>query len=261
MLPSAVMTAFRSRYQREVGERLRRPAVSSVVTEAELRALPSLLQTYLKRVGVVGRPHVRDYRMRWTGRMRQSRDARWMPLTAEQHNFTDPPERFFLMRASMFGLPVEGLHRFADGAATMQVRAAWLFEVANGSGEKMNQSESVTLFNDLCAFAPAALINAPVDWRETGPHTLEGRFHHLGNTVAAQLLFDLEGDLVNFISHDRYQSRDGRTWQAFGWETPLSNYQQLGPARVATKGEARWQEPSGTWTYAELSLAELEYRP
>lgn len=254
-------TPFQSRYRREVSERLQRPVLTSVVTEADLKPLPSLLQTYLRRVGVVGRPQVRDYRIRWHGRMRLGRDQRWLPMTAEQHNFTAPQERFFLMRASMFGLPLEGYHRFATGAATMQIRAAGLFTVADAKGEKMNQSESVTLFNDLCAFAPGALLGAKVEWRETGPRSLEGTFHHLGSKVRAELFFDAEGDLVSFLSYDRFQSRDGKTYLSFGWETPLSDYQQVGPARVATRGEARWQEPEGTWTYGELSIDALEYRP
>ncbi len=42
--------------------------------------------------------------------------------------------------------------------ATMKINVAYFFKVSDASGEKMNQSENVTLFNDMCLYAPATLI-------------------------------------------------------------------------------------------------------
>ena len=51
-------------------------------------------------------------------------DARWMPFEADQQSFADQPTRLFLMRARMFGMPVEAFHRLIGGRATMQVKIA-----------------------------------------------------------------------------------------------------------------------------------------
>ena len=45
------------------------------------------------------------------GRIRNGRDARWMPLTAEQYNFVGEPARMFYLNASMFMIPVQGYHQ------------------------------------------------------------------------------------------------------------------------------------------------------
>jgi hypothetical protein len=36
----------------------------------------------------------------------------------------------------------------------------------------MDEAETVTLFNDLCAFAPGALIGRGIRWQEIAPQTV-----------------------------------------------------------------------------------------
>ena len=74
------------------------------ITEADLAALPPLVQRYLRFAGVVGTPKVQGFRARMTGRIRGSATAPWMPFVAEQHNFYDPPRRYFWMEATRGGL-------------------------------------------------------------------------------------------------------------------------------------------------------------
>lgn len=107
---------------------------ASVVHEAELERFPPLIQAWLRRVGVVGRPHVRSFRVRFSGEMRNGRDAAWMDFTADQHTFLDDSSRFFLMKAKLAGVPFVAWHRRADGQATMRVRAASLRDVADARG-------------------------------------------------------------------------------------------------------------------------------
>jgi hypothetical protein len=43
------------------------------------------------------------------------------------------------------------------------------------------------------------------------------------------------------------------------WSTPVRDYTQFGPARVARKAEVRWHPETGTWTYGEFELTSLAY--
>lgn len=54
-------------------------------------------------------------------------------------------------------------------------------------------------------------------------------------------------------------SADGRTITPLRWSTPLRDYAQVGPARVATKAEVNWHPDSGAWTYGEFALTSLAY--
>jgi len=131
-------------------------------------------------------------------------------------------------------------------------------EVVNVSGPVMTQSETVTLFNDMCFLAPAALLEAPVRWESLDARRVQATYTNAGNTISAVLSFDESGDLVGFVSEDRYQL-DGKTEKRFPWSTPLGHYRGFGSARLASEGEARWVEPGGAWTYAKLVLQRITY--
>lgn len=95
-------------------------------------------------------------------------------------------------------------------------------------------------------------------WRELDDHRVRGTFTNAGNTISAELSFDAQGDLVLFVSNDRDQSADGKTFKNLPWSTPVADYRDFGVARIAAKGEAAWHEPSGPFVYARLEIASVE---
>jgi hypothetical protein len=163
------------------------------------------------------------------------------------------------MEGSLHGVPFEALHLYVGPSATMQVRVASLIDTVDARGPEMNQSETVTLFNDMCVLAPASLVDARVTWRELDERTVLASFTNAGNTLTAELHFDAQGDLANFISNDRYQSTDGKTYGKLPWSTPLTEYRDFGGQRLAAKGDAVWKEPDGDFVYARFELAEICY--
>ncbi|MDQ2709770.1 MAG: hypothetical protein M3Z25_20025 [Actinomycetota bacterium] len=239
------------------------PAQSSSpgdVTEDDLAPLPDPVQRYLRRCGVVGRPPVRDFRATWTGRIRGDPDAAWMTFTADQLDIVDTPRRFFMMDARMKGLPVDVLHVFNDDGATMRVRLLSVRSMVDAKGAALTRAETVTLFNDLCCYAPSALVSPDISWEPIDERAAAAHFTLGVNTVAAELRFDDSGDLVDFVADGRSaMSADGRSLTPLRWSTPLRDYAQLGPARVATKAEVKWHPQSGAWTYGEFELTSLAY--
>jgi hypothetical protein len=252
-------SSYRSTYRREVERRLAGSADTADITERDLERLPRAVQTYLRRAGVVGRPHVRNFRARFTGQMRSKPEAPWMNIRAEQHEFFDAPGRLFLMQASLYGIPFEALHMYVGASATMQVKVASLVEVVDARGPKMDRSETVTLFNDMCLLAPGSLVDAKATWQERDERTVGATFTNAGNTIRAELSFDEEGDLVGFVSNDRYQSADGVTYRSFPWSTPVHEYRDFGGVRLAARGEAIWKQPDGDLVYARFLLEKIEY--
>lgn len=252
-------SSLRSIYEKRVTEALRQPAAEAVVTEADLAPLPPLVQTYLRRAGVVGKPRVRDVRARFHGQFRRKADAAWMPFHSEQVNTFDPPARLFFMEATLFGVPFDALHVYVGPSATMLVRVASLIEVVDGRGPEMNRSETVTLFNDMCVLAPGALPFAGVQWAPVDARAVRATYVNAGNTVSADLAFDAAGDLVSFVSHDRLQSSDGKTFKQLPWSTPLRDYQDFGGVRLARHGDVTWIDPQGDLTYGRFELDSVEY--
>ena len=181
--PASLRAAYRGDVTQELG---RTPSVATV-TEADLTPLPAPVQRYLRTSGVVGQPRVANVRVRMHGRIRGGPNARWMPLRADQYDFIDTRKRFFYLTSSMFGVPVRGYHRYADGSASMDIRAAAVIPVVRLDGEEMLQSETVTLLNDMCLFAPAALLDPGLVWEEADTRSARVCFSNAGRTVRAEL--------------------------------------------------------------------------
>lgn len=110
-------------------------------------------------------PLVTSFHARFHGRIRSAPDKAWMEFTGEQVNtFGANPRRLFLMDATMHGLPVTVLHAYDHGKATMRGKLLSLVTVVSASGPVMDRADTVTLFNDLVVFAPAAIADAPIRW-------------------------------------------------------------------------------------------------
>jgi hypothetical protein len=260
-------TSFRAEYRRATAASLSRsvPRAGADVTEADLAHLPAPVAEYVRRSGAVGQPRVTSFRAVFHGRIRSDEDGPWMTFRGEQvSTYGHELSRVFAMDAAMYGLPVDVLHIFVGPAATMRVKLCSVVPIVDAAGPEMDRGETVTLFNDICVLAPAALVDAPVVWKTVDDTHACGTFTRGAHAVSAELTFDDEGDLVDFVSDDRLQaSRDGSTFTARRWSTPLGDYRTVDSRRVATRGEARWHpsEPRGSYSYLEFNLDLVTYNP
>lgn len=252
--------SYSNRYKAAVREGLARYTEMPLVTESDLSHLPAPVQKYLRVTGAVGKPRIHNVRAAFTGDFRNGLESSWMVFRSEQCNLFDQPTRLFLMKAVMYGLPVEGLHVFRGDSATMQIKLASLLQVVDARGPEMNQAETVTLFNDMCLLAPAALIDKErIQWEADGSLAARARFTHMDHTITARLSFNQAGELIDFVSNDRFLSADGKTFKSYPWSTPVRSYRELGGRKVAGYGEAVWHTPEGEFTYGKFNLAEIDY--
>ncbi|HTY58187.1 MAG TPA: DUF6544 family protein [Bacteroidota bacterium] len=255
----ALPSGFAHRFRTEAEQRLSRSQDTSVVTMGDLERLPLPVRKYLVYVGAVGKPRVHNVRALFRGSMKMSVDAGWLDISSMQYNWFDDRTRLFYITSSIFGVPFDGLHMYVGNNATMQIRVASMFQVADAKGEKMTRGETVTLFNDMCFIAPPSLIDTSIQWKSLDSLSAEARFTNRGNTITALLSFNEKGELTNFISGDRYLSSDGKTYESYPWSTPVSDYREFDGRKVAWYGEAAWLMPKGEFTYARFHLQEIEY--
>ncbi|MEO7125150.1 MAG: DUF6544 family protein [Nakamurella sp.] len=251
----------RAEYRRRTSGALDIAHVGGVVTETDLERLPAAVAAYVRQSGAVGRPFVQAFRARFHGRIRSGPTKPWMTFVGEQVNTYGPqPRRLFFMDAELFGLPIQVLHVFEAGAATMRVKASSLVTMVNAKGPEMDRAETVTIFNDLCILAPAALIDAPATWQLIDDNHVRGTYTYGENTITAELTFNDDHQLIDFVSDDRgAASSDGKTITPQRWSTPISGYQQAGPRHLGTVGEGHWHAPDGEFAYLEYRLDEITY--
>ncbi|MCX7842413.1 MAG: hypothetical protein N2489_04990, partial [Clostridia bacterium] len=132
--------------------------------------------------------------------------------------------------------------------------------VLNTSGPEMRIGDTTTLFNDMCFFAPATLIDRRIDWETVDSAAVKATFNTGECKVSATLFFNQAGELIDFVSDDRYMiPLDGSVKKAM-WSTPIKGYKDLGGIKVPGYGEAIWKLPEGDYCYAKFSsIKEIEY--
>ncbi|MCJ7468621.1 MAG: hypothetical protein MUO53_18230 [Maribacter sp.] len=247
---------FENRYKKDVGAAIDTTAFTNeILTGNDLGTLPVVVQKYMHYVGVVGRPKIHNVRITFEGNMRE-KGKDWFKFSSEQYNFFSAPARLFFMKAKVRGLPTAGYHAYKKGGASMLIKLLSLFPVVNIRGSELFRTETVTFFNDLCLFAPAALIDERIQWKEIDTNSVRATYTTNNISISAILYFNEKGQLVNFISNDRSSVSE---MQAFPFSTPAKNYKNLNGYNLATYGEAIWHYPDGEFVYGKFQVKSIEY--
>lgn len=181
-----------------------------------------------------------------------------MESSSEQYNFYSRPARFFYMQASMKGIPFRVYHSYAKENATMKVKILSLFDVVDIKGEDLTKAETVTFLNDLCLFAPSALIQKNIRLEEIDKSSVRVLFQNGKIRVSAVLYFNQIGELINFVSDDRSALQDDGSLRNARWSTPVRDYREFHGIKVPTYGEAIWHYPEGDFVYGKFFLTNYE---
>lgn len=251
---------LRKTYKNVIADGLERTSGLSkdIITDEDLKDLPRLLQKHLKFAGVIGKERVYNVKIVFKGRMRSNPDDPWMHFTSEQYNFFDDPTRAFYIKAKKMGIPANGLHLYKNEKAFMKIKLAGLFKIIDESGPEMDQSETVTFLNDICFFAPARLLDEEIQWEEIDSTRLKATYTNGDQTVSAELIFNKEGKLVNFISNDRYELV-GKEPVKRPWYTPVEEFGTFGDYRLPKQAGAWYKRPGLDFCYGEFTTVKVEY--
>lgn len=226
-----------------------------LLREADIKLLPEPIQKYLRYSGVIDKPKIKNIRITFDGKMRD-RGKDWFTFCSLQYNFFDEPARLFFMKAKMFGITVPGYHNYHHATAKMDVKIFGLFSAVKLKGIEMNKAETVTVFNDMCLLAPASLIDKRIEWLPVDSSTTVAVFTNGTNTIKATLLFNAQGQLINFISDDRYAVGDMKRYR---FSTPVSEYGRVNGRNVLQTASTIWHYPEGEFTYGKFRLKNIDF--
>ena len=235
------------------------PHNAELLTESDLDDLPEIVRKYIRYSGAVNKPRVVNFSVKLEGTLRQNEQSPWMSFTSTQYNGVIQPARLFFLKAIMKHLPVSGYHRCISGVAYMDIRLLSLFRVQHAEGPQLNIAEAVTMFNDMCVMAPATLIDKRISWSGIGDQSVVATFSNGGIVISANLYFNSIGELVEFISHDRYAVQPDGSMQRYPWVTPMSNYHDYHGTRLASQAHAVLKYPAGDFCYGTFKVNGVRY--
>ena len=81
-------------------------------------------------------------------------------------------------------------------------------------------------------------------------------FTNRGHQISAILYFNETGQLINFVSDDRYDISDTKRYR---FSTPVMDYKSIDGRNVVAYGQAVWHYPEGEFVYGKFYLKNIEY--
>jgi hypothetical protein len=248
---------FENQFEADVKNHLAQSKFSTadLLKETDIVLLPLPVQKYIRYTGAIGKPKVKNMKVVFDGEMRD-KGKDFFKFTSTQYNFFDNPTRLFFMKAKMYGTKVPGYHCYQNATASMQIKLLGLFNVVNVKGNEMNKAETVTVFNDMCLMAPASMIDKRIEWSPMDSLSAKATFTNGSYKITAILYFNEMGQLINFISDDRYAITDMKQYR---FSTPAKEYSLINDRNVLKYGEAVWHYPEGEFVYGKFTLKSIEY--
>ncbi len=241
--------------------------VPGIISEDAMNHLPEIVKKYMAYTGFAGKERVRSFKSEFTGGIRSNPGEKFMKLSSVQYNFMGNPARIFYIVARKMGIPAKGLHIYRNAKASFKVKIFGLFTVVDAVGPKLDQGETVTLFNDMCFIAPGTLIDKRISWEEPenwieadgaeSGYKIGATFTNNGISIKADLFFKGNGQLIDFISNDRCET-DGKVYNYYPWSTPVSEYREINGFRLPSKAQLIYLRPEGKFCYGEFELKNTE---
>jgi hypothetical protein len=252
---------FEGQYNQDVAQSFENASISKdvvseeIVSEKDIENIPVPVQKYLRYVGVLGKPKIETAKAIFKGKMRE-KGKDWFAFTSAQYNFFENPTRLFFMKANFKGLPTQGYHRYKDEEASMLIKLLSMFPVVAIKEPEMFKTETVTFFNDMCLFAPAALIDDKIEWQIIDDTSVKATYTNKKATVSAILYFNEKHQLINFVSEDRM---DVNSNQKVPFSTPVTKYGTINGYNLPVAADAVWRFPEADFVYGKFYLLDVQY--
>jgi len=247
---------FKRHYKQHVSQSFENVTISEeTISEKDIEDLPIPVQKYLKYVGVLGKPKIKTVKAIFKGEMRE-KGKDWFAFTSEQYNFFENPTRLFFLKAIFKGLLTQGYHSYKDNKASMLIKLLSVFPVADIKDPEMFKTETVTFFNDMCLFAPSALIDEKIEWQSIDDISVKAIYTNKKATISAILYFNENDQLINFTSKDRMEVNSN---QKVPFSTPVKKYGTVNGYNLPVAADAVWQFPDGDFVYGKFYLLDVQY--
>jgi len=234
-------------------------AESKIITEADLGPLPEPVQRYLRFAQVLGKPRVKCAKVRQTGFMRTTPKQKWMPVEAVQYTtLAGQLSRTWYARIKMgpFTL-LNGFDRYDNGTGHMLIRLLSMFPVVDIIGPEIDLSALIIFINDMVMW-PTAFLSDYIHWNAINTTSAELQVDLYGKKFSAVAYFNEAGEMVNFITEDRYRTV-GKGFKQDRWSTPLRRYHEVNGLCIPAEGDAIWHLPEGEFPYIRASIDQVFY--
>lgn len=225
------------------------------VGAVDRRSLPGVVRTYFERA-VPGelQPH-RMVRVAQIGEMVLKPGAKPRPFTATE-DFAVPHVAFaWRARFPMLGPVALSVTDSYDGHDGLLEVCLLGLPLQRNRGPQLAVGEAFRYLAEIAWVPQAIIANPDLEWQELDERTAEVATWIAGERVAVRLIFDQAGELAQTVAERPRMEAAGEVTR---WIGQYSDHQELNGIRVPTRGEVRWDLPSGPFNYWRGRIVSLE---
>lgn len=224
------------------------PGIShKLLSAAELDALPGPLRRHLEITGFADHEKIELAAAVYKGKF-ALKPGSFQNIKCIQYNSLPRLTRIWYGRIYMAPFVfIDGRHLYVNGKANMLIKFG-PFTVINESGKEIDQSDTLTFFNDMFLFMPSAAVNSFSTWKAVDDKSCSVTYNVNDISVSADLFFNDKGELSDYVTDDRYMLENGKSVKV-RWSTPFEKYRIRGGLSEVEKGYAQWHLPQGKSPY------------
>ncbi len=237
-------SSFNSKIQSEIDILLNRDAVSNkIISKKDLEPLPELLQNYLLKVNITGKPMEANLVIEQQGRIRKYPSNKWLSFKAKQYMSVTKAE--FIWKAKSFPMLVRD--KFMDGSGEMKVNFLGIKDIEVAKGSKIDQGSLTRYLAELPIY-PNALLDKRIKWKEIDDHSLKATIQ-AENIIAEGIFnFDTEGWITSFRTK-RYMVDSLQEFTGV-----FENYRDFNGLIIPDELTAIWNMANGDYQYFKCKI-------
>jgi len=251
-------SGIRTLFEREVRDlAARHPSIThEAISTDQLAALPAPVRDYLESTGFASHEKIEFVAARYRGDFALSA-GKYSKIKCEQYNSLPLMTRIWYGKVTLAPfIYIEGRHLYENGRANMLIKFG-PFTIADVKGREIDQSDTITIFNDMFLFMPSAIINEHSNFEAIDDKRCSVTYSFRGIRLSAQLYFNDTHELVDFITDDRYRL-EGTSSAKCRWSTPITAYRISNGLNEVHTGGAKWVRPQGDEYYFIINGPEIK---
>jgi hypothetical protein len=217
--------------------------VEILVTEADLNALPSIMQNYLQKVGVVGKCKDCHVIFKQTGKIKTAAGKKWTPFKATQYMTASSPN--FIWNAQAF--PVFIRDKCINGKGEVRVSLFGLKELAKIDGAKTDQSALARCLGELM-FYPLGFLSDTISWEVLGNDALMATVK-IDDVMAQGIFYLNDAGLLYRFESNRYMNESLEKFTGVA-----EDYKMMEGLFIPSRMKASWNLKAGDFEYFNSTI-------
>ncbi len=210
-----------------------------IVTKQSLQELPRIVQKWLIRSNVIGKPMAHSVYLKQKGMMRLKPDGNWLSMRAEQ--FINAQTPGFIWNAvidSGFLIPIHGRDKYFHGHGNMLIKAMYSLPIADSTGDEIDQGVLMRFLAEIVWFPTAGLCDY-IRWEYVSETSARAIIKYGSTTASGIFNFETDGDIKGFEGM-RYRDSDNH-YSLEKWSIAIKEYKEFNGLRIGHKSEVTWK--------------------